>query len=481
MHPTVQETLPGYAHRHETWDEITAVSSIGRRTMGAVPNYRLLRAATQIDATAASRLLLVHLIGYLGPDDQSRPEQRFVVFPGNTRLSDELRCTPRSIQRQADELESKGFMRRCYNAMNRRTGFDLTPFAMQHEDVMAAMVAVHTRRRQEREESQLELSLEADRIERPERVLATSVSSRGDTGVALNRTEHIRVDGGKLASDALDAFDATRAATSLLGIPSDQDRTGVQHDAILAHVTASFASCGRLSSLGWAGAMQSLGRNRALALYLIAAKDPRRRQSAERYFGWLLRMASEGADDVVVQAAARASKAITTDGGDDARGTIAEAISNVVQLAAVHSAPRPEGYMEEGRKAPVRRSTVRAKTEERTVPATAAAGAAQGTRQGHESPRDRTPPSVPDRRAKDWARAADDRGMHDAVRTEIGERLYDTWVSRTRCGMDGGMLVVTAPSAFAAQWIERNLSKAMAKAAGRREGREVEVMVRTLS
>lgn len=446
--------------------------------MGAVPNYRLLRAATQIDATAASRLLLVHLIGYLGPDDQSRPEQRFVVFPGNTRLSDELRCTPRSIQRQADELESKGFMRRCYNAMNRRTGFDLTPFAMQHEDVVAAMVAVHTRRRQEREESQLELSLEADRIERPERVLATQTSPRGDTGVALNRTGHIRDDGGKAASDALDAFDAARAATSLLVIPSDQDRTGVQQDAILAHVTASFASCGRLSSLGWAGAMQSLGRNRALALYLVASTDPRRRQSAERYFGWLLRMASEGTHDVVIQAAERASKAIAADDAT-VRGSVGAAISNVVDMAAAR-APHPKRIEERGRKAPLSRSDDGKIKGMEVTPSTGStrahpdgASAADGV--------DRIPAGVPDRRARDWAAAVDDRAMHDAVRGELGPKLYDTWVSRTRCGMDGGMLVVTAPSAFAAQWIERNLSTAMGRAAGRREGREVEVMVRTLS
>jgi len=480
MHPTVQESLPGYAQRHETWDEITAVSSIGRRTMGAVPNYRLLRAATQIDATAASRLLLVHLIGYLGPDDQSRPEQRFVVFPGNTRLSDELRCTPRSIQRQADELESKGFMRRCYNAMNRRTGFDLTPFAMQHEDVVAAMVAVHTRRRQEREESQLELSLEADRIERPERVLATSVSSQGDTGVALNRTGHIRDDGSKAASDALDAFDATGAATSLLGIPSDQDRTGVQHDAILAHVTASFASGGRLSSLGWATALQSLGRNRAIALYLVAATDPRRRQSAERYFGWLLRMASEGTHDVVVQAATRASKAMPAP-SRASDGSIGAAISNVIDLGAMR-APRAAQAKNEGRKAPKSGSTKRADTIVAEDSAThgidgsaiAAPAAVSGTG-------DRLPASVPDRRARDWSAAVDDRGMHEIMRGELGARLYDTWVSRTRCGMDGGVLVVTAPSAFAAQWIERNLATAMGRAAGRREGREIEVLVRTLS
>src|SRR3546814_16505387 len=73
---TNPQTPQGVAKRHSDWDDITEVSSIGRSTLQAVPNYRLFKAATR--ATAAStqaRLLLVHLIGYLGAD---RSEERRV-------------------------------------------------------------------------------------------------------------------------------------------------------------------------------------------------------------------------------------------------------------------------------------------------------------------------------------------------------------------------------------------------------------------
>jgi hypothetical protein len=485
MHPPEPETITGYANRHDTWHEITAVSSIGRRTMGVVPNYRLLRAATQIDATAASRLLLVHLIGYLGPDDQSRPDQRFVVFPGNTRLSDELRCTPRSIQRQADELESKGFMRRCYNAMNRRTGFDLTPFAMQHEEVVADMVAVHTRRRQEREEAQLELSLEADRISRPERTVATSVSPRGDAGVAPNRTGHIKDDGATIAAVALDAFDWRRAATSALDASFEGDRTAVQHDAVLAHVSAMFASAGRLSSLGWASALQSLGRDRAVALFLVASTDPRRRQSAARYFGWLLRMSSEGTHDVIVEAAGRATAAFETAA---AQGTLevtaARAAATTKRLGDDVVRPRngwtsasPIGGKDGAR--PAKDGIAAAGTVRRAVTDSKDAEARERTTT--QVVASRTEADVPDRKARAWAGTANEQRIHDAIREDVGPRMYDTWMVRTRCGMEGDDLVVTAPSAFASDWIVRNLAGAIAKGATTRAGREVEVRVRTLS
>ena len=485
MHPPEPETITGYANRHDTWHEITAVSSIGRRTMGVVPNYRLLRAATQIDATAASRLLLVHLIGYLGPDDQSRPDQRFVVFPGNTRLSDELRCTPRSIQRQADELESKGFMRRCYNAMNRRTGFDLTPFAMQHEEVVADMVAIHTRRRHEREEAQLELSLEADRISRPERNAVTSVSPWGDAGVAPNRTGHIKDDGGIIAAVALDAFDWRRAATAALDASFEGDRTAVQHDAVLAHVSAMFASGGRLSSLGWASALQSLGRDRAVALYLVASTDPRRRQSAARYFGWLLRMSSEGTHDVIVQAAERATAAFET--------AAAQGSLEVTAIAATATTRRLGDDVVRPRNgwttaSPTRREVGTRPADEGNSPAVtgkesaATSDATPESRGGAPTAvPSMTEADVPDRKARAWAGTANEQRIHDAIREDVGPRMYDTWMVRTRCGMEGDDLVVTAPSAFASDWIVRNLAGAIAKGATTRAGREVEVRVRTLS
>lgn len=458
MHPPAPEALPGYAQRHETWHEITAVSTIGRRTMGVVPNYRLLRAATQIDATAASRLLLVHLIGYLGPDDESRPEQRFVVFPGNTRLSDELRCTPRSIQRQADELESKGFLRRCYNRMNRRTGFDLTPFAMQHEDVVAGVVAVHTRRREEREAAQLELSLEADRITRPDRSDTTSVSPQGDAGVAHNRKGHNKDDGGTAASVALDAFDWSRAATVAFGDSFENDRTWDQRDAVLAHISSAFTGGGRISHLGWATALQSLGRDRAVALYLVADRDPKRRKSPERYFGWLLRMSADGSHDVIVEAAGRATAAIAKGPRD---GSLAGfATSMVPAVRRDDPGSTPAGARLDGTEA----------SDDGARDVRGHGGSMESA--AGDVPADRTVQAIP---------SGDDRRLHDGIRREMGDHLYQAWIARARCEMNGRDVVVTAPSAFHAGWIERNLVDSIAKAAGSRPGNEVWVKVRTAS
>src|SRR3546814_12320327 len=78
---TNPQTPQGVAKRHSDWDDITEVSSIGRSTLQAVPNYRLFKAATR--ATAASpqaRLLLVHLIGYLGADRVDAPSIRSSRF-----------------------------------------------------------------------------------------------------------------------------------------------------------------------------------------------------------------------------------------------------------------------------------------------------------------------------------------------------------------------------------------------------------------
>src|SRR3546814_12417937 len=96
-------------------------------------------------ATAASpqaRLLLVHLIGYLGADRVDDPSIRFVAFPGNTRLADELGYSKRTIQRLADQLEEKGLIRRCYTGLNRRVGFELTPFSI-HQAIIEAKILPH--------------------------------------------------------------------------------------------------------------------------------------------------------------------------------------------------------------------------------------------------------------------------------------------------------------------------------------------------
>jgi hypothetical protein len=415
MHPPAPETIKGFAHRHETWHEITAVSSLGRRTMSAVPNYRLMRAATQIDATAASRLLLVHLIGYLGPDDAERPESRFVVFPGNTRLSDELRCTPRSIQRQADELESKGFLRRCYNAMNRRTGFDLTPFALQHETIVAEIVGVHTRRRQERDAAQMELTLEADRIERP----ATSASSQGDADVAHNRTGRNR--SVEAAFAALDAFDRRPDLATDVLLPCEEDRTLDERNSALADVTARFASGGRAATMGWSAALQSLGCERALALHAVASGDPRRRQSPERYFGWLLRMISEGDGSPLVAAAERAAaRPAEAPRAPAPQGSIGSLVAGILGDRASDAAP----------KAPAAHRPAANDVPAAALPA------------DHLRPR---------------------------LRGAVGDRVYDTWLSKAEIDEGAGGLTITARTPFAAGWIERNLVDKLGEALGRED------------
>src|SRR3546814_1499514 len=92
---------------------------------------------------------------------------RCVALPGNTRLGDGRGYSKRTSQRLADELEEKGLMRRCYNGLNRRVGFDLTPLAMQQDMIEANIVEIQTKRKTERDELQLELSLAANRISRP--------------------------------------------------------------------------------------------------------------------------------------------------------------------------------------------------------------------------------------------------------------------------------------------------------------------------
>jgi hypothetical protein len=413
------DNCPGFAARHDTWAEITSVSTIGRQSMEAVHNYRLLRAATQIDATAGARLLLVHLIGYLGIDDTSRPEQRFVVFPGNTRLSDELRCTTRSIQRQADELEAKGFLRRCYNGLNHRTGFDLTPFAMQHEEVIAGVVAVHTRRRQERDLAQLELSLEADRITRPVNLTATSVSSQDDAGVARNRSPHNKLDGTSSVLDALDSFDTSTAASVAFCGSDSQDRTEYSQDAILAHITSTFTGNGRTSHLGWASALQSLGRERAVALYLIAERDPRRRQSPERYFGWLLRTVTDKASTAINEAARRATRAVQSRADERA---------SCVTVPVIQAA-EAECHSER----PVRIATpVGPVAAVQIGEVTASNGA---TSQGADV----------------------DDAFQSALRRTVGEQVYASWLAGADIRLAGNTVRIKARSPFAASWIESNL------------------------
>lgn len=450
MNPPTPETIQGFAHRHDNWHETTAVSSIGRRTMGAVPSYRLLKAATQIEATAAARLLLVHLIGYLGQDDEKRPDSRFVVFPGNDRLSDELHFTTRSIQRQADELESKGMLRRCYNGMNRRTGFDLTPFAMQHEAVMADVCAVQTRRKQDRALSQMELSLEADRISRPSD--ATQTSSQGDADVTHNRTDITDSDGSEAAAAALDAFDWRAAAYAGKHLSVEQDRTQDEMGETLRSITGHFTGGGRASNLGWSAALTSLGRDRSVALYLVAESDPRRRASPERYFGWLLRMSATGdGHDAVVEAAKRAGIAVARK--DRTVGDVVASIAAIPQKIEIVAAVEDVSVC---------------------VPCGVQVG-----NDNHDNPRTETSrmdavTSGPDRDVM-----PDRETLAGELRSRVGVRLYDGWLGKSRIETDSEGVLVTAPNPFVASWIEKNMIGKIEEAASELAGRPMDVRVRT--
>lgn len=439
MNPPNPEVIPGYARRHEDWHEVTAISSLGRKTLSPISNYVLVRAATRADATPASRLLLVHLIGYLGQDDPGRPESRFVVFPGNQRLSDELRCTPRSIQRQADELEEKGLLRRCYNGMNRRTGFDLTPFAVQHAEIVAGIIALQTQRRQDRDEAQLELSLTADRIERPDPTAsnATSTSPRDDAGVTHNRPEPKNNDGVADAGAALDAVDRSELAKAIAPDSGSGDRTGFDDDQLLVLVTERFTGGGRSSHLGWSAALRTMGRNRAVALFLVAERDPRRRATTERYFGWLLRMFAEGAGDVVVEATARA-------------------------VAAGPGAPREKRRPEPVTDIERPRRDVEPVAVRRVKPASPPSNQA-------------TLPTIDDH--------AGDHVPLDPVRAAahaiLGERLYRSWIEPTQFVREGDIVTVVAGTGFAADWLGNHMKQTLSQAVRNALGEGVELRIAT--
>jgi DNA-binding Lrp family transcriptional regulator len=307
---TNPQTPQGVAKRHSDWEDITEVSSVGRTTLQAVPNYRLFKAATR--ATAASpqaRLLLVHLIGYLGADRVDDPAVRFIAFPGNTRLADELGYSKRTIQRLADELEEKGLMRRCYNGLNRRVGFDLTPLAMQQDMIEANIVEIQTKRKAERDELQLELSLAANRIARP--IPVQDLTPQGDNPVIHNRsTDSKSADG--LLSEILDSVETALTSKLSGDKEAQQDRTeaddALRESYILRHLTGS----GRAAHLGWTLAKRTLGFEHALALCAIAESDPKRKSSTDRYFSWLLKMIMTGDGHAIVsQAAERANSSIS--------------------------------------------------------------------------------------------------------------------------------------------------------------------------
>ena len=417
------EIQPGLVKRHESWDEITAISTVGRQTMASIPTYKLYKAATQCDVSAPTRLLLVHLLGYLGIDNIDKPQSRFVVFPGNTRLADERRCTSRSIQRQADELEAAGLIRRCYNGLNRRTGFDLTPFAMQHEQVIADIVAVQTKRRQDFERAQLELSLEASRIERPS--FATSMSSQGDAGVTLNnpkRNYTVGVDSE--ISSILTGIDQRAFASTGSYLDGFKDRTGEFRDAMLLSITSRFTGGGRATHLGWGRALHVLGKDLAVSLYLIADNDPKRQATTERYFAWLLQLIGKppGVDAIKV-AAERASKAI----------------------ACRISKPRkPQTTAYQFSKGQGQRKPAPARAIGVVLPAMPNLSISQADKGAESNP------------------APDQDGEHTdlfaALRMNMGQAIYNAWIAHLKVEkVQDNLIRLTTTSSFTASWVESNL------------------------
>lgn len=343
---TNPQTSQGVAKRHDDWEQITEISTIGRSSLQTVPNYRLFKAATRVtNASAQARLLLVHLIGYLGLDQTDDPSVRFIAFPGNTRLSDELGYSKRSIQRFADELEEKGLMRRCYNGLNRRVGFDLTPLAMQHDIIEANIVAIQTQRKAEREELQLELSLAPAKITRPDRV--SNSTPQDVSSVTHNRSLETN-SAERLLSEVLDSVHPALTCKLSGADNAQKDRTegddALRESYILRHLTGS----GRAAHLGWTLAKKSLGFDHALALCAVAEYDPKRRSTTDRYFSWLLKMAMTGdGHEIVAQASSRAAEKVSTRSNDDkAANDVSPALD-----AEVTSAPGEEPAMQVYREA----------------------------------------------------------------------------------------------------------------------------------
>ena len=402
--------LPGFATRHDNWNTITQTSTIGRSILQPVKSYLLIKAATQIDASPAARLLLVHLIGYLGVDDPSQPKSRFIVFPGNTRLSDELRCTTRSIQRQADELEEKGYLRRCYNGRNRRTGFDLTPFAMMHQGLIEERKALHAQRRAEREESQFEISFPDDRIERG----VSSMSPQGDTDVALNGKENNNLVPCARALDELDVF--AKAIATVAG--DDSVHGDGEQDKAFATITNQMKRGGKDALLNWASAVKLFGIARAVSLHQLAENDPRRRENTKRYFGWLARTLKEGNGDPVIAAAARATRALKGSGEDGPRPAPAEDIER----------PRPS-------------KVVKLQKEPSETKKTTA-----------------TPPP-----AEPYNGPAPTK---DRMRTALGAHVYDTWLGSCQIDVSAHKIRLVADTPFKQQWIESQISKKLSDAFG---------------
>lgn len=296
----------GFAKRHADWDQISQVSMYGRNSLDTISNFSLGRAATRAPVSHQARLLLAHLVGYLTEDQTAKPKCRFVVFPGNELLADELAYSTRTIQRLADELEANGLLRRCYNGMNRRVGFDLTPLAVRHREIQAKLIEVHTQKRQARRVDQMELNLAGAGIERP--IAMSKMAPVDDAADTHNRSEKQYLADGALSEvlDQVALHHVSRSEGDKVTSPVEAQDTDTDREAaVLGELTGS----GRAAHLGWVQAKRHLGFDRAHALFTIAKNDPSRRSTTDRYFGWLLRVALTGDGHMIIaDAAKRVSK-----------------------------------------------------------------------------------------------------------------------------------------------------------------------------
>jgi hypothetical protein len=185
---------------------------------------------------------------------------------------------------------------------------------MQHEAIEASIVAIHTQRRIEREQLQLELSLVADQIRRPDRP-APDTSSQDDKA-DIHNSPLQETSAEAVLFNVLDSVDPA-LTTKLSGCDdASKDRTGGDDALREAHILKHLTGSGRAAHLGWALAKRTLGFERALALCTIAEEDPKRKASTDRYFSWLLRMVMTNDGQIIVaqaaqRVAAKASKAAT--------------------------------------------------------------------------------------------------------------------------------------------------------------------------
>lgn len=294
----------GLALRPDDWESNCAISDLGRKNLDTIENWSMLNAALQARTSPFNRLLLAHLVLHLQKDQRENLATRFIVFPGNRRLSDTLHTTERTVQRAAAELERQGFLRRCYSDVNRRIGFDLTLLAMRHKEILEDTARLHLVAREERDQRQFELSI-ADQIavQRP-----SYPSPRGDNSVTHNQRQE---PGYREPADPTEANHRADVLPALSAIALDKIPIPLAIETVSddraeyllklgAIIAQRLTGAGIAANLGWTSATRKLGQENAIKLYLLANADPKRRNSTERYFNWLLRQASSPTGNSIV-------------------------------------------------------------------------------------------------------------------------------------------------------------------------------------